>query len=186
IFDQLSIIKHWLLNCVLSFFSLIINTLCADDETVYESIKPEFIAFNKLVINKTFPTPCDHEMWLYNLNGSMKFPLCAFQICHQQISLPYVVDRIPNTNLLFLALNGNNPACEKLDEPNMMKDHRHQKLRDIKAETDQGHHKSPEPREILYKSETNTRTKNALPCYIAIKNNFTRRTYMNCFSRSKK
>lgn len=45
---------------------------------VYQSIKKDTKAFEKLAINKTIPTPCDHEMSLYNLNEDMTFPYDPF------------------------------------------------------------------------------------------------------------
>lgn len=73
-----------------------------------------------------------------------------------------MVDRIPNTNLLFLAINGDG-SCSRSDLD----------------------HKSPEPQEILYNPETST-DKNDLPCYIATMNNYTRRMYMGCYNRDER
>ncbi|KAJ8937035.1 hypothetical protein NQ318_010787 [Aromia moschata] len=128
------------------------------ENEVYQSTKDEFLAFEKLAINKTFPTPCDHDMWLYNFNESKNFPYAPFS---KVKSKPYVVDRIPNTNLLFLAINGDKP-CTKSDAG----------------------HKAPEPREILYRTSPHRNV--SLPCYIAINNNYTRRMYMGCFNRDEK
>ncbi|KAJ8913962.1 hypothetical protein NQ315_015200 [Exocentrus adspersus] len=116
------------------------NDPSEDQPKVYKGNKGDTEAFEKLAINKTFPTPCDHEMWLYNLNE---------------------IDRIPNTNLLFLAINGDG-SCSRSDID----------------------HKSPEPLEILY--DTRDTTKNDLPCYIATMNNYTRRMYMGCYNKNKK
>lgn len=70
---------------------------------------------------------------------------------------PYVVDKIPNTNLLFLATNDFGPCKDR--------------SKDVY---------STDPREIIYKDNI------SLPCYIATMNNYTRRMYMDCYKRNKK
>lgn len=136
----------------------------------YQSEKKDTIDFEKLEIPKTFPTPCDHHMWLFTLQHNFskntykpppsKFQCYWFVICQnwyiQAIynllinCRTYVAEIIPNTTLLFLAING---LCA--------------------INTQSTYTESPTPREIRYND--------TLPCYIDTVNKFKRRNYMNCY-----
>nr|XP_023014189.1 voltage-dependent calcium channel subunit alpha-2/delta-3-like [Leptinotarsa decemlineata] len=160
VLDHFASVKNWLVNLVLFFINLVVS-----DDTRYISNKPDMIAFNKLEIVKTVPTPCDQERYLFNVNKHQKFPTSPFRTGIKFVcSWPYVIDKIPNTNLLFLATNS--------DEADACKD------RSSKAKY------FTEPREITY--QTPTFANISFPCYIATKNNYTRRMYMDCYKRNHK
>ncbi|KAG5877947.1 hypothetical protein JTB14_001177 [Gonioctena quinquepunctata] len=159
VLEHLSALSSWFLNTILFFARLVVS-----DDARYISNKPDMIAFNKLEIVKTVPTPCDEEMYLFNLNKTKRFPSSQFRkgIMKFDCSWPYVIDKIPNTNLLFLAANNNErDAC--------------------KDRSSKTKHYSTEPREITY--WTSTFENISFPCYIATMNNFTRRMYMDCYKR---
>ncbi|XP_028129613.2 voltage-dependent calcium channel subunit alpha-2/delta-3-like [Diabrotica virgifera virgifera] len=146
-------LKDWLVTT----FYLLFNVVTGQEDEIYNSTKEEYINFAKLIIEKTVPTPCDQERWLFNLNTSAKFPFSQFvEGTKFQCSWPYVIDKIPNTNLLFLATNDGEEACKG-------------RFTNIY---------SNEPKEVIYNT--------SLPCYIATMNNYTRRMYMDCHNRNKK
>ncbi|XP_060531508.1 voltage-dependent calcium channel subunit alpha-2/delta-3-like [Cylas formicarius] len=89
----------WLLSTVLF---LIKSVTCATDEV----IKAETKAFETLMIKKTFPTPCDRQMWLYTLKDNFRPTFFDNDTAKFSCNWPYVARKIPNTNLLFLAING--------------------------------------------------------------------------------
>lgn len=45
----------------------------------YQTEREDMKTFTHLAINKTVPTPCDHEMWLFNLNDSIKYPFSPYR-----------------------------------------------------------------------------------------------------------
>ncbi|XP_057672266.1 voltage-dependent calcium channel subunit alpha-2/delta-3-like [Diorhabda carinulata] len=146
-------IKNWFISTIY----LLINMVRGQEEEVYNSTKEEYINFAKLIIEKTVPTPCDQEMWMLNVNNKSKFPFSRYvEGSRFECSWPYVIDRIPNTNLLFLATNDRDDAC-KTGFPKIY---------------------SNTPQEIIYNT--------SLPCYIATMNNYTRRTYMKCYNKNEK
>ncbi|XP_076250895.1 voltage-dependent calcium channel subunit alpha-2/delta-3-like [Rhynchophorus ferrugineus] len=141
----------WVLLC-----QLIQTVIAPSPEQV---VKEETRSFVTLKINKTFPTPCDREMWLFTLNK--EFPPSFYNNDTTKFSCnwPYVVRRIPKTNLIFLAINGKCAMTTINSYPHM-----------------------PEPTKISYYYKNN---KISLPCYIATMNNYTRSPYMNCYKRDK-
>ncbi|VEN54215.1 unnamed protein product [Callosobruchus maculatus] len=106
--DQVFQIGRWLL----SIFCFLISVVWGEENFVYQSINEDMIAFNKQAIIKTLPTPCDQERWLFNLNKSVTFPLSRYTDpkIKFECDWPYVVDRIPNSNLIFLATNDFGPC----------------------------------------------------------------------------
>ncbi|CAH1173790.1 unnamed protein product [Phaedon cochleariae] len=160
ILDHLLALKNWIVKIFFLFF----GQAMADD-TRYYSNKDEMIAFNKLEIVKTVPTPCDTEHYLFNLNQNLSFPFIPFRKGNKfDCSWPYAIEKIPKTNLLFLAANS--------DEGDACKDR------------DGGTKYFIEPKEIVYNIPTVENI--TLPCYIARTNNYTRRMYMDCHNRIKK
>ncbi|CAG9864364.1 unnamed protein product [Phyllotreta striolata] len=153
--NNLLCIKDWLIGLLV----VLKNAVTGEEvQEVYNSTRDEYLAFNKLMIEKTVPTPCDQSRWLFNLNKTARFPFSNYTKdgTKFQCSWPYAIDKIPNTNLLFLATNDGDGACRGRSHPIY----------------------STEPKEIIYNT--------TLPCYIATMNNYTRRMYMNCYERNKK
>ncbi|XP_049297307.1 voltage-dependent calcium channel subunit alpha-2/delta-3 isoform X6 [Anopheles funestus] len=71
-----------------------------DDPTLNRYKEPEF---NKVLINRTRPEPCDHVITLYELNMDVD-PSVYTKEAHQ-CERPYVVLPIPSSNLLLLVLD---------------------------------------------------------------------------------
>ncbi|CAH1988428.1 unnamed protein product [Acanthoscelides obtectus] len=117
--DQLLQIGKWILTTVWFLFRVV----SGEENFVYQSINEDMIAFNKQAIIKTLPTPCDQERWLFNLNKSVKFPLSRYidPKIKFECDWPYVVDRIPNSNLIFLATNDHGP-CKGRPAPTYLVD----------------------------------------------------------------
>ncbi|XP_045479597.1 voltage-dependent calcium channel subunit alpha-2/delta-3-like [Harmonia axyridis] len=139
------------------------NVIGANPPQNYKSIKKETIAYEKLLINKTIPTPCDKEMWLFTLgNDFVSSPIITNRHSKFDCLWPYVVNKIAGSNLLFLAINLN-----------------------CKVDTVLTYKKSPQPIEIIYANNTAIRQNTALPCYIANKNNYSRHIYTKCYRRDR-
>ncbi|XP_053674579.1 voltage-dependent calcium channel subunit alpha-2/delta-3 [Anopheles nili] len=71
-----------------------------DDPTLNRYKEPEF---NKVLINRTRPEPCDHVITLYEINMDVD-PSVYTKEAHQ-CERPYVVLPIPSSNLLLLVLD---------------------------------------------------------------------------------
>nr|CAI5865406.1 unnamed protein product [Callosobruchus analis] len=117
--DQFFQIGKWLL----ANLAFLIKVVWGEENFVYQSINEDMIAFNKQAIIKTLPTPCDQERWLFNLNKSVIFPLSRYTDpkIKFECDWPYVVDRIPNSNLIFLATNDFGP-CKGRPAPTYLVD----------------------------------------------------------------
>ncbi|XP_044255106.1 voltage-dependent calcium channel subunit alpha-2/delta-3-like [Tribolium madens] len=124
----------------------------------YESTKNETLLYERLEINKTVPTPCDKQMWLFTLGDKFNSVDYSNKSSKAGCDWYYVIERIPHSNLLFMAAN---PVCE-LDTVSHF----------------QSHSKTPTPVEIDYNDNE------TLACYIAKYNNFTRRFYTKCYNYS--
>ncbi|XP_031340092.1 voltage-dependent calcium channel subunit alpha-2/delta-3-like isoform X2 [Photinus pyralis] len=110
--------------------------------------------YEKRAINKSLPTPCDRQRWLFSLerdtytntnDNIFTIPNCLW---------PYIVYPIPSSNLILLVVNR---PCEV----------------DI-----QDYPYTPDPVELKYNL--------SMPCYIATKNNYTRRQYITCINNHKR
>ncbi|KAL3266744.1 hypothetical protein HHI36_010905 [Cryptolaemus montrouzieri] len=149
-------------NWAISTIALLAQTVMSGKKK-YKSDKKDTIAYEKLEINKTLPTPCDKEMWLFTLGDKFEAsPIISNSSSKFVCSWPYVVNKIPGSNLLFLAING---GCN--------------------FDTVSAYNKSPQPVEIIYINNVTIRQETALPCYIAIKNNYTRHIYTKCYKKGK-
>lgn len=147
IFANFIQIFQWMFSTLINWFP----TISADD--IYHSKRPDTKAFENLKIDKSVPTPCDQEMWLFTLgNKFSSSPIISNKNSKYVCAWPYVVNKIPGSNLLFLAINN---LC--------------------KIDTVQVYTKSPTPFEIKYND--------SLPCYIAIKNNYSRHIYTKCYQK---
>ncbi|KAK9873044.1 hypothetical protein WA026_020780 [Henosepilachna vigintioctopunctata] len=152
-------ITRWAFSTIV-FFA---QTLLGEKNKRYKSDKLETKAYERLQINKTLPTPCDKEMWLFTLGDEFEpSNILSKRPSKFVCPWPYVVNKIPGSNLLFLAIN---MLC--------------------KLDTVLTYNNSPQPTEIIYINNTAIRQETALPCYIAIKNNYTRRIYTKCYEEGK-
>ncbi|CAH0560861.1 unnamed protein product [Brassicogethes aeneus] len=59
----------------------------------YQSIKEDTIAVEKLEIKKTYPTPCDHEFWLFTLGDKFQNSVFHKNATKFDCDWPYVVEK---------------------------------------------------------------------------------------------
>ncbi|XP_050298952.1 voltage-dependent calcium channel subunit alpha-2/delta-3-like isoform X2 [Anthonomus grandis grandis] len=145
---------RWLMNLIYLSYDYALS-LSPD-----QIVKEETITFARLKVNKTVPTPCDREMWLFTLKDQFRSTFYENTETKFDCNWPYVVKKIPKTNLLFLALFVKCPMT-----------------------TSNSYLNSPEPTPILYYQRNKTVS---LPCYIATMNNYTREAYMKCYKRDRR
>lgn len=62
--ENLSQLVNWIIYTAFTLF----RSVSAGPD--YQSQKKDTIDFEKLEIPKTFPTPCDHDMWLFTLQNN--------------------------------------------------------------------------------------------------------------------
>ncbi|KAH1021955.1 hypothetical protein HUJ04_011437, partial [Dendroctonus ponderosae] len=130
------------------------------DSAFEDVVKQETKIFETLQVRKTVPTPCDREMWLFTLKDQFE-PSPYYNVSTKfSCNWPYVVQKIPNSNLVFLAIFA---KCSMT--------------------TSNSYNLTPEPTKITYYSQ---QAKVSLPCYIATMNNYTRKPYMKCYKRDKR
>lgn len=65
-FQHLLGITNWALATILFW----VKSIVAGPN--YQSLKEDTIAVEKLEIKKTYPTPCDHEFWLFTLKDKFR------------------------------------------------------------------------------------------------------------------
>ena len=72
--------------------------------------EPEFD--RRLLINRTRPEPCDHQIPLYELNAEVDENV--FNEPANQCEKPYVVMRIPSSNLILLVVDTMCPLADSI------------------------------------------------------------------------
>ncbi|RZB94401.1 voltage-dependent calcium channel subunit alpha-2/delta-3-like, partial [Asbolus verrucosus] len=108
----------------------------------------------RLLIKKTKPEPCDHEMWLYNLvhYTERNISSSGYDKTMTNCTRPFIVQRVSGSNMIFLVVN--NLCREKSDKVPRM----------------------PDPVKVDYNM--------TLACYRVAQNAFPRRQYMSCINRN--
>ncbi|KAL9700859.1 hypothetical protein quinque_004300 [Culex quinquefasciatus] len=115
----------WFLTNAISYIlwvvvQIFITIVQAYDEVMYDSSAYDAVAemgdledptagrykepeFNKVLINRTRPEPCDHVITLYELNNDLE-PSMYKKDAHQ-CERPYVVLPVPSSNMILLVLD---------------------------------------------------------------------------------
>ncbi|CAG9766981.1 unnamed protein product [Ceutorhynchus assimilis] len=146
-----------ILQNLLQIFEWALSYVYAANEQV---LKEETENFKRLAVKKTVPTPCDREFWLFTLQDGFRSSFYNNDTTKFYCNWPYVVKKIPNSNLIFLAIFA---KCSMT--------------------TSNSYPHTPEPTQIIYWSKNVTVS---LPCYIATMNNYTREPYMKCYKRDER
>ncbi|KAK4887644.1 hypothetical protein RN001_003915 [Aquatica leii] len=111
--------------------------------------------YEKRAIQKTLPTPCDRQRWLYSLERDTYTATNDNMFTTPNCLWPYIVHPIPGSNLVLLVVNKPCAMDVHVDYPY-----------------------TPDPVELKYNL--------SMPCYIATKNNYTRRPYIKCINSHKR
>ncbi|KAL1506863.1 hypothetical protein ABEB36_006146 [Hypothenemus hampei] len=160
--SKLTPLKMMMTN-IINIFKWIIQFalfLFGRGEAYVDKVKEETARFEYLKINKTVPTPCDREMWLFTLQDGFRTSFYNNDSTKFSCNWPYAVQKIPNTNLIFLAIFAKCSMTTSHTYPH-----------------------SPEPTQIIYYDKY---VRVSLPCYIATMNKYSREPYMKCYKRDKR
>ncbi|KAF2904367.1 hypothetical protein ILUMI_01825 [Ignelater luminosus] len=143
-------IISWIFTSIMCFIRSALGAGVIKDNPCLRAITHEYV---KRAVEKSLPTPCDREFWLYTLKqrsfvGRNTEKRNAAADCLWN----YIIQPVPLSNLVLLVVN--------------------EKCLDSMA----GYNFVSEPVELLYNNLS-------MPCYIATKNNYTRRRYIACINK---
>lgn len=110
--------------------------------------------YEKHLIKKTKPEPCDYEMWLYNFvyYSEKNMSNSPYNKTIEGCARPFIVQKVSQSNMILLVINR---LC---------------------AENGRKLVKYPDPEEVDYNM--------SLACYRVLHNDFPRRHYMSCINRN--
>ncbi|XP_025833604.1 voltage-dependent calcium channel subunit alpha-2/delta-3-like [Agrilus planipennis] len=100
-FDNLGAIINWFMTTIVYFAKIILGK-----KKMYQSVKSYTLGYNRLQLNKTVPTPCDHQLWLFTLNRTSYTDTEPDIFLNKECKWPYMAQPIPKSNLILLVVNG--------------------------------------------------------------------------------